>query len=260
MSPNIRLIWSKFKNVKNKFPTLNNQGIPSSKKFLFLGFLEKLRRSKKFVSNSAGLLQLGSRMPSLSFTWTPVSLTSSVTLAVFPVLSGPRYPPLPTAGLLGRDKRDTPYVQFTAQRLCCCAHGVTPGECPHPALRCCCRTRSVTAKLNKPQNHPETCLKYRPLGPNLGLLVWDVQGQDLRSCTVKQSPQGFQSQRLRGQGWRPQHRCPSGPGLQASGSRLCGPLEVTSAHHLFSDPPPGSGRVCADYTGRRLSSSLCFLI
>ena len=188
------------------------------------------------------------------------SLPSSVTLAVFPVLSGPRYPHLSTAGLLGRDKRDTPYVQFTAQRLCCCAYGVTPGECPHPALRCCCRTRSVTAKLNKPQNHPETCLKYRLLGPNLGLLVWDVQGQDLRSCTVKQSRQGFQSQRLRGRGWRPQHRCPSGPGLQASSSRLCGPLEVTSAHHLFSDPPPGSCRVCADYTGRRLSSSLCFLI
>lgn len=84
-------------------------------------------------------------------------------------------------------------MQFTAQRLCWCAHGVTPGECPHPALRRCCRTRSVTAKLNKPQNHSETCLKYRPLGPNLGLLVWDVQRQDLRGCTVKQSPQGFRS-------------------------------------------------------------------
>ncbi|CAI9155061.1 unnamed protein product [Rangifer tarandus platyrhynchus] len=53
--------------------------------------------------------------------------------------------------------------------------------------------RSVTAKLNKPQNHPEACLKYRPLGPNLGLLVWDVEGQDLGSCTVKQAPQGFRS-------------------------------------------------------------------
>lgn len=122
-----------------------------------------------------------------------VALTSSVTLAVSPVLSEPWYPHLPTAGLPGRDKRDTPYAQFMAQCVCWCAHGVIPGECPHPALRCCCRTRSVTAKLNKPQNHPETCLKNRPLGPNLGLLVWDVQGQDLRSCTVKQAPQGFRS-------------------------------------------------------------------
>lgn len=46
----------------------------------------------------------------------------------------------------------------------------------------------------------------------------------------------------------------SGARPLASGSGLCGPLEVTSALHLFSDPPPGSGRVCADYTGRLLSS------
>ena len=183
-----------------------------------------------------------------------------MTLAVSPVLSEPRYPHLSTAGLPGRDKRDTPYEQFMAQCVCWCAHGVIPGECPHPALRCCCRTKSVTAKLNKPQDHPETCLKNRPLGPNLGLLGWDVQGQDLRSCTVKQAPQGLVHRWLRGWGWKPQHRCPPGLGLHASGSRLCGPLEVTSAHHLFSDPPPGSGRVCADYTGRLLSPSLGFLI
>ena len=168
------------------------------------------------------------------------SLPSSVTLAVFPVLSGPRYPHLSTAGLLGRDKRDTPYVQFTAQRLCCCAHGVTPGECPHPALRCCCRTRSVTAKLNKPQNHPETCLKYRPLGPNLGLLVWNVQGLDLRSCTVKQSPQGFQSAEAPWTGLEASAQMPfrAGPAslrfqaVWSSGGHLCTPSIFRSTSRL----------------------------